>query len=41
MKVGLNPVLNDVNIDAHQTSSKRQLEMSIRAIADAPSRNVP
>ncbi len=41
MKVGLNPVLNDVNIDAHQTSSQRQLEMSIRAIADAPSRNVP
>ncbi|GET37426.1 vWA domain-containing protein [Microseira wollei] len=41
MKVGLNPVWNDVNIDAHQTSSQRQLEMSIRAIADAPSRNVP
>ncbi|MFB2976220.1 VWA domain-containing protein [Microseira sp. BLCC-F43] len=41
MKVGLNPVLNDVNIDAHQTSSQRQLSMSIRAIADAPSRNVP
>ncbi len=41
MKVGLNPVLNDGNIDAHQTSSQRQLEMSIRAIADAPSRNVP
>lgn len=41
MKVGLNPVLNDVNIDAHQTSSQRQLEMSIGAIADAPSRNVP
>jgi Ca-activated chloride channel homolog len=41
MKVGLNPILNDVNIDAHQTSSQRQLEMSIGAIADAPSRNVP
>jgi Ca-activated chloride channel family protein len=41
MKVGLNPVLNDVNIDAHQTSSQRQLSMSIGAIADAPSRNVP
>ncbi len=41
MKVGLNPVLNDGNIDAHQTSSQRQLSMSIRAIADAPSRNVP
>lgn len=41
MKVGLKPVLNDVNIDSHQTSSQRQLEMSIGAIADAPSRNVP
>ncbi|MEP0857636.1 VWA domain-containing protein [Trichocoleus sp. DQ-U1] len=33
MRVGLQPALNDMNIDATQTSSQRQLEISISAIA--------
>ncbi|MEW5860721.1 MAG: VWA domain-containing protein [Cyanobacteriota bacterium] len=33
MRVGLQPVLNDTNIDATQASSQRQLEISISAIA--------
>ena len=41
MKVGLNLVLNDDHIDADQTSSQRQVEISISAVADAPNRNAP
>lgn len=41
MKVGLSPVLNDAHIDVNQTSSQRQVEMSISAVADALTRNVP
>ncbi|MBD2744418.1 VWA domain-containing protein [Coleofasciculus sp. FACHB-1120] len=33
MRVGLQPALNDMNIDATQASSQRQLEISISAIA--------
>jgi Ca-activated chloride channel family protein len=33
MRVGLQPALNDTNIDATQGSSQRQLEISISAIA--------
>lgn len=41
MKVGLQPALNDANIDAAQTASQRQLSISISAIADAVDRSVP
>lgn len=41
MKVGLQPILNDVNIDATQNTSQRQLEISVRAIADELTENVP
>lgn len=41
MKVGLQPALNDANLDATQTASQRQLEMSIWSVADEPSRSVP
>lgn len=33
MKVGLQPILNDVNIDAKQANSQRQLAISVSAIA--------
>lgn len=41
MKVGLQPALNDGNIDAAQATSQRQLSISISAIADAVDRTVP
>lgn len=41
MKVGLQPALNDANIDAAQATSQRQLSISISAIADAVDRSVP
>lgn len=41
MKVLLQPVLNDVNLDATQPNSQRQLAVSISAIANDKSPNVP
>jgi Ca-activated chloride channel homolog len=41
MKVSLQPILNDANLDAHQSSSQRQLAVSISAIAEAEDRNAP
>lgn len=41
MKVNLQPVLNDANLDAHQPNSQRQLAISISAIAENLDRNVP
>jgi Ca-activated chloride channel family protein len=41
MKVNLQPVLNDRHVDAHQTSSQRQLSLSISALADRQDRTLP
>ncbi|MEA5502404.1 VWA domain-containing protein [Halotia wernerae UHCC 0503] len=41
MKVNLQPVLNDGNLDANQLSSQRQLAISVSAIAENIDRNVP
>lgn len=41
MKVSLQPTLNDVNLDAHQATSQRQLAVSISAIANNSQRQVP
>jgi Ca-activated chloride channel homolog len=41
MKVNLQPSLNDANLDAQQSSSQRQLAISISAIAEAEDRNAP
>jgi len=41
MKVGLQSILNDANVDAAQASSQRQLSVSIAAIEEAMSRSVP
>lgn len=41
MKVSLQPVVNDANLDASQPNSQRQLAMSISAIADGIEQNVP
>jgi Ca-activated chloride channel family protein len=41
MKVNLQPVLNDANLDANQPSSQRQLAISISAIAQTQDRTVP
>ncbi|MGD1875766.1 MAG: VWA domain-containing protein [Mastigocoleus sp.] len=41
MKVSLQPILNDVNLDANQNNSQRQLAVSISAVADSMDRNVP
>ncbi|HCF27179.1 MAG TPA: hypothetical protein DEV81_08235 [Cyanobacteria bacterium UBA11049] len=41
MKVSLQPALNDVNVDASQPNSQRQVAMSISAIADTMERDVP
>lgn len=41
MKVGLVPALNDAHLDAAQSSSQRQLEIAISAIADERDRDVP
>ncbi|ARV57336.1 hypothetical protein BZZ01_00675 [Nostocales cyanobacterium HT-58-2] len=41
MKVSLQPILNDGNLDASQLNSQRQLAISISAIAESLDRNVP
>jgi Ca-activated chloride channel family protein len=41
MKVGLQPALNDANVDATQSSSQRQLAISISALGGEGERNVP
>jgi Ca-activated chloride channel homolog len=41
MKVNLQPALNDSNVDANQTSSQRQLAVSVSAIAEIQDRNLP
>ncbi|BAT54761.1 von Willebrand factor, type A [Nostoc sp. NIES-3756] len=41
MKVNLQPVLNDANVDAQQSSSQRQLAISISADAEPQDRSVP
>lgn len=41
MKVSLQPVLNDANLDANQQNSQRQLAISISAIANNFEQNVP
>lgn len=41
MKVGLQPALNDENIDAAQTTSQRQLSISISALPEAVDQPVP
>jgi len=41
MRVGLQAALSDVNLDAAQTSSQRQLAISLSAIADISDRTAP
>jgi Ca-activated chloride channel family protein len=41
MKVGLQAALSDANLDANQTTSQRQLAISISAIADGTGRTAP
>ncbi|AUS99878.1 hypothetical protein CLI64_05450 [Nostoc sp. CENA543] len=41
MKVNLQPVLNDANLDANQASSQRQLAISVSAGAEPQDRTVP
>ncbi|MBD2447454.1 VWA domain-containing protein [Nostoc sp. FACHB-152] len=41
MKVNLQPALNDGNVDANQTSSQRQLSVSVSAIAEIQDRKLP
>ncbi|MDH6099568.1 VWA domain-containing protein [Anabaenopsis sp. FSS-46] len=41
MKVNLQPILNDSNLDAYQLSSQRQLAVSISAMAEVQDPNVP
>ncbi|MCF2149208.1 VWA domain-containing protein [Desmonostoc muscorum LEGE 12446] len=41
MRVNLQPVLNDSNLDANQLNSQRQLGISVSAIAEDQDRNVP
>lgn len=41
MKVGLQSALSDANVDAAQATSQRQLSISIQAIAEEMSQNVP
>ncbi|MBE9004381.1 VWA domain-containing protein [Fortiea sp. LEGE XX443] len=41
MKVNLQPTLNDVNVDANQSSSQRQLSVSVSAIAETQDRHLP
>lgn len=41
MKVNLHSALNDINIDASQSSSQRQMAISISAMANELERNVP
>lgn len=41
MKVNLQPILNDANLDANQQSSQRQLAVSISAIGETLDRSAP
>ncbi|MFB2816434.1 vWA domain-containing protein [Umezakia ovalisporum] len=41
MKVNLQPILSDANLDPHQLSSQRQLAISISASSEIQDRNVP
>jgi len=41
MRVGLQAALSDMNLDVSQSSSQRQLAVSLSAIADATSRSAP
>ncbi len=41
MKVGLQPLLNDANVDANQSNSQRQLSISVAAIAHQQDQNLP
>lgn len=41
MKVALQALLNDANVDATQNSSQRQLSLSISALSDTNDRNLP
>lgn len=41
MKVSLHPTLNDINIDANQFSSQRQLSIAVSAFAHAQDQQVP
>ncbi|WP_017304187.1 vWA domain-containing protein [Spirulina subsalsa] len=41
MKVGLQPLLNDSNLDANQSSSQRQLSVSVSAVSDEGDRGLP
>ncbi|NET37850.1 MAG: VWA domain-containing protein [Cyanothece sp. SIO1E1] len=41
MRVGIRPVLSDVNIDSAQPASQRQLAISLSAITEAVGRNAP
>ncbi|MEA5553035.1 VWA domain-containing protein [Anabaena cylindrica UHCC 0172] len=41
MKVNLQPTLNDANLDANQSSSQRQLAVSISAIGETLDRSAP
>ncbi|MBD2198103.1 MULTISPECIES: vWA domain-containing protein [Calothrix] len=41
MKVNLQPILNDSNLDVNQLNSQRQLSLSISAIGEVLDRNVP
>ncbi len=41
MKVGLQPLLNDAHVDANQSSSQRQLSISVAAIAHQHDQNLP
>lgn len=41
MKVNLQPILNDANLDAQQPNSQRQLAISISAMGEIQDRNVP
>ncbi|MFP5274777.1 vWA domain-containing protein [Coleofasciculus sp.] len=41
MKVGLHPALSDINLDANQPSSQRQLSIAIRAISQSLDQSLP
>ncbi|MDB9494870.1 VWA domain-containing protein [Spirulina major CS-329] len=41
MKVGLQPLLNDSHVDAHQASSQRQLSIALAAIAEHQDNAIP
>ncbi|MBZ8182718.1 vWA domain-containing protein [Oscillatoria salina] len=41
MKVGIQPLLNDSHIDAHQANSQRQLSVSISAVSSGIERTLP